>query len=173
MQRPVEVSTSIRSSFAQVREVLDVDPGAVFGDAATHRTHQDLSTRTELSVDLRAGASVHQQVLLELGRSRSTESGVSIPVSWRATGRERLFPIFTGELEASETATGSRLRLHGAYTVPLGVIGRVGNGVGGWRLAHRSVVGLLERLARRLEAEADGRRSAVAPEWDRSEIYIG
>jgi hypothetical protein len=181
MERAIEVSTSTRAGFAQVREVLSDDPGAVFRDGAMTEAHQDAPTRTVLGVDLGAGASVHQEVLLRLGVGQSTERGLVVPVAWRATGRERLFPTFTGELEASQARNGTWLRLHGTYTVPLGVIGRIGDGVGGWRLARRSLDELLARLGRQLETDVDWRRrsasgstpDAVAPAGERSEIYIG
>jgi hypothetical protein len=180
MQRSVEVSRVIRAGFAHVREVLSDDAGAVFRDRGPTRASLDLSTRTELSVDLGAGASVHQEVLVELGIIDSTESWLAIPVSWQASGRKRLFPTFFGELEACDVPTGTQLRLHGAYTVPLGALGSAGNGVGGWRLARRSLDALVTRLGWRLELEADRRRRSVsrrqdgvAPPWERSEIYLG
>ena len=175
MQRPIEVATWIGAGFAHIGEVLADDPGVVFGDGAS--THQHLPRRTVLGVDLGSGTSVHQEVLVHLGVAQTTETGLVLPVAWQATGRTRWFPTFTGELEASEADGGTRLRLHGTYTVPLGVIGRVGNGVVGWRLACRSLDALLAALGRQLEVEVDRRRRSVrdlvVPEWERSEIYIG
>ena len=120
-----------------------------------------------LGVDLGSGTSVHQEVLVHLGVAQTTETGLVVPVAWQATGRKRLFPTFTGELEASEADDGTRLRLHGTYTVPLGVIGRVGNGVVGWRLACRSLDALLAGLGRQLEVEVDRRRATRRPSRSR------
>ena len=180
MQRPIEVSSWIGAEFAHVGEVLADDPGAAFREAATAGAQQP--TRTALSVDLGAGASVHQEVLVHLGAGQTRESVLVLPVAWQATGRKRLFPTFTGELEACEAGDGTRLRLYGAYTVPLGVIGLVGNGVVGWPLARRSLDALLARLGRQLDTEVDRRRRSVtegstpdpvASMWEHSEIYIG
>jgi hypothetical protein len=175
VQRPIEVATWIGARFAHVGEILADDAGAVFGDGAM--VHQHASTRTVLGVDLGAGTSVHQEVLVHLDVARATETGLVLPVAWQATGRPRLFPTFSGELEASEADGGTRLRLHGTYTVPLGVIGRIGDGVVGWRLASRSLDAQLALIGRQLEAEVDRRRRSVpdlvVPEWKRSEIYIG
>jgi hypothetical protein len=183
MQRSIEVATPLRAAFAQAREIVLDDPGAVFSEALAVDEQHHPRLPAELSVDLGAGASVHQAVMLKLGTAQSTDTAVLVPVAWRATGRERLFPTFRGELEAFEARSGTRLRLHGIYTVPLGVIGRIGNDVLGWRLARRSLEDLLARLARRIEAEAERRlefvrlqssRNPVAPlEWERSEMYIG
>ena len=116
---------------------------------------------------------------MHLGVAHATETGLVLPVAWQATGRERLFPTFDGELEASEADDGTRLRLHGTYTVPLGVIGRFGDGVVGWRLARRSLDALLAaaRTATRGRGGSAPPLESVprpsAPKWERSEIYIG
>jgi hypothetical protein len=182
MRRRIETSTPLGVVFARAREVLLDDPGAVFSDALTVNEQHRPRLPIDLSVDLGAGASVHQQVMLHFGIAEATDTGVVVPVAWRATGRERLFPTFSGQLEAFEAHTGTQLRLSGIYTLPLGAIGRVGDGVVGRRLARHSLEELLGRLARRIEAEAARRldsarrRSAprpASPEWERSEMYIG
>lgn len=189
MERTIEVSTPLRVAFAQAGDVLFDDPGAVLSEGPTVDERDATRFRTELSVDVDvdvdagAGAGVHQDVLLQPGIARSTETVFVVAMAWHAAGRERLFPTFRGELEVSRAGTGTRLRLSGAYTVPLGAIGRVGNGVVGWRLARRSLHALLERLAWRLESEVERRRRSAgwrlppgpvaAPEWEHSEIYIG
>jgi hypothetical protein len=183
MQRPIEVATPVPVAFARARDVLLDDLGAVFGEAFTVDGQNRSRIPAELSVDLGAGASLHQDVRVQLGVAQSTVTGVIVPVAWHASGRERLFPTFKGELAAFEAHTGTLLRLDGTYSVPFGVIGRIGNGVVGWRLARRSLVALLERLAGRLEAEAERRRQAAVrrpprnpvapPDWERSEMFIG
>ena len=100
MQRPIEVSSWIGAEFAHVGEVLADDPGAGIPEVATAGAQQP--TRTAMSVDLGAGASVLQEVLVRLGAGQTRESELLFPVAWRATGRMRLFPTFTGELEPSE-----------------------------------------------------------------------
>lgn len=182
MKRTIEVSTPIRVTFTQARDVLLNDPGAVLSEPSTVGERDATRFRSELSVDVGAGASMHQEVIVELGVSHSTETRFVMPVAWHAGRRERLFPRFNGELELSESAGGVLLRLNGVYTVPLGAIGRVGDAVVGWRLAPRSLCELLERLAWRLESEVERRVDRARPsppdlvaptEWERSEIYIG
>ena len=134
-----------------------------------------------MSVDLGAAASVHQQVILKLGLARATDTGVVMPMAWRATGwRSRETARSTA---SSEAQTGARLRLSGTYTVPLGVIGRVGHELVGWRLARHSLEGLVAWFAERIEGEAtrgpDSVRGqpalipAAYPAWERSEMCIG
>jgi hypothetical protein len=186
MHRSIEATATSRVAFGRAEKVLLDDPGAVFSDAHSIEEYRQRRFHTDLSVDLGAGASVHQMVDVQLGAPQPVEGGFVLPVQWEATARELLFPAFTGELEVLAGPPGVRLRLHGAYTVPLGVIGKFGDGVIGHRLARRSLASLLARLTRRLESEVQQRSSAAGPaRWppelktvdvvdhDRSEIYVG
>ncbi|HJR24611.1 MAG TPA: hypothetical protein VJ804_04010 [Acidimicrobiales bacterium] len=182
MERSIDVSTTIRATLPKVREILLEDPGMVFGEAETEE-HRERSFSMDLAIGLGAGASVHQAVALKVGSPRAIEHGLALPVGWRASGREQLLPTFDGALEISESRPGTRVRLVGAYSVPLGAIGRVGDGVLGRRVADRSLQTLVERLASRLETEVRARVESVtwrpAPrppdlrEQEHSEIYVG
>ena len=183
MERSIEASTKIRVPYGPVFRILLDDPGAVFTETHTVKERRERHLRIELGVNLGAGASVHQEVTLQLGVPRLAKDGVVLPVAWRATGRERWLPTFHGELEASAAGADTRLRLNGAYTVPLGLVGKFGDGVLGRRLASRSLRTLVERLACRLESQAQPRPSSEG--WHRapdpaelreeahSEIYVG
>jgi len=181
MERTIEASTLIQAEFADARAALVEDAGSVIGDDSTLEERRDQRVRLGLHVDV--GAGVHQQVWLQLGESRCTEATVVLPAVWRATGRERLFPRFMGHLAVSDDGGATALSLEGTYTVPLGLMRRFGDGVGGRRLARRSLAEMVERVARRLDAEVARRvpsvpsspvlyRVAVA-EHEHSEVYIG
>jgi hypothetical protein len=185
MQRAIEAATTSRVAFAPARGVVLDDPGVVFGDARTADEGRPRHFRTELTIDLGSGASVHQEVMLQLEDPQLHEAGVVLPVRWRATGRERVLPAFDGALELTPVRRGTSLRLKGAYTIPMGVVGRFGDAVGGRRVARRSLSALVERLARRLQTEVERRRdwSGWQPEshavtmqeqaHEHPEIYIG
>jgi hypothetical protein len=183
MNRSVEATASSPVAFGRARKVLLDEPGSVFSDAHTAEETRERRFRTGLSVDIGAGASVHQMVTVHLGIPQSVSGGFVVPVEWEATGREQLLPSFTGDLEVLAAPPGVRLRLYGSYTVPLGAVGRFGDGVIGHRLARRSLNTLVERLVWRLESEVRQRAgSAVWPpgphlldllEQDRSEIHVG
>ena len=155
MERSVEASTTIGLVYGRVargparRSGCDVprDPG--------ERRQSRPAAGTELSIDLGAGASVNQQITVHLGAPRSTGNGLVMPLSWEATGRFAWLPAFDGELDVGPASGGANVRLRGTYTVPLGVLGRVGDTVAGGRIARRSLAGLVERLAARLEREAE------------------
>jgi hypothetical protein len=183
VERSIEASTTIRVPYARTREILLQHPRAVLSDSQLVDERREEQLSMDLSVDLGAGASVHQDVTVQLGNPRSGQDGLVLPLRWHATGREEWLPTFTGELVASEARQGTSLRLRGMYTVPLGVVGRFGDGVLGRRLVRTSLRALVERLAGHLESEVNARLGSVdwspAPhpvdlrEQGHSEIYIG
>jgi hypothetical protein len=182
MERWIEVSTTSRVRFTMARQVLQDDPGTVLGESPlTDETTNQF--RIDLSIDLGQGASVHQEATISLGEARSTATALLLPMSWQATGRQGVLPSFEGELEASKAEAGTQLRLAGSYTVPLGLVGRFGDGVIGRRLARQSLAALVDRLAGRLESEMARREDSVTwhqhrepvalDENEHSEIYVG
>jgi hypothetical protein len=100
-----------------------------------------------------------------------------LPLGWSATGHGHLLPTFEGALEISKRRSLTRLRLAGEYTVPLGLLGRIGDDVFGWRVARRSLNALVERMTARLEAEVQSRavdlRGVRRPRGPYPEIYVG
>ena len=161
MERSMEASATIPVAFARAQKVLLDDPGAVFSETHTVNERRERRFRMDLGVDIGTGASVHHMVILQLGVPRSVQQRLELPLAWHPTGRGRLLPSFTGQLEASESSAGTYLRLIGAYTVPLGVVGSFGDGLVGRWLAGRSLDALVEGLARRLESEVQLRLSSV------------
>src|SRR3954467_14926176 len=126
-ERAIDASTTVRVGVARVCSILLHDPSAVFGYADdAEQSRESRVFLTELSLDLGAGASVHQKVTLQQGLPQSGGVGLVLPLTWQATGHERLLPSFDGELEIAESTPGrTALRLIGIYTVPPGVVGRV------------------------------------------------
>lgn len=184
MERSIAAEAEIPVAFARSRRVLLDDPGAVFNEFRDLEAQRAGKFYVELTVALGAGASARQEVELRLGPARTTAAGVELPLQWHATGREHLFPRFAGKLTLSESRTGTRLRLTGSYTVPLGSIGRFGDGVVGHRLARGSLATFAHELGARLEAEVERRLKTKSPssglrarstadEYDHPEIHVG
>jgi hypothetical protein len=183
MQHAIEAATTTRVDFAPVREVVLHDPGVVFSDARNADERRPRDLRTELTIDLGSGASLHQEVRLQLDDPQLHETGIVVPVRWRATGRERVLPAFDGALEVAAVRRGTSLRLKGTYTIPMGIVGRFGDAVGGRQVARRSLSVLVGRLARQLETEVERRRDSLVwegesnpvtmREQEHPEIFIG
>ena len=163
MEQPIETSVRLRSSLASVRALIAHDPGVVVTTAATDDERRDRRFHTELAVDLGAGTSVKQEIVVQLGVAVATAHAVRLPVRWEPTGHQPLFPTFEGDFVVSVDRSGPRLALRGRYTIPLGWVGRLGDGVVGKRLARRVLTAHLEGVARRLDDEVASRGVASAP----------
>lgn len=98
------------------------------------------------------GVSVSHDVDVEILAVHSDVDRVDVDLAWAPTGNRATLPSFTGTLHvASGDAATTELVLEGSYRVPLGPIGRFGDGVVGNRIAQRSTTELLERMSKRIE----------------------
>lgn len=174
MKRGIEATTTLEVSFEGVSRVLTDDPGAVVLDEAVEqptRPGGEGHLRSALGVELGATA-FRQAVDVEIGRLQVTDTEAILPLRWRASGRDRLFPVFDGRLEAMPGAAGSGtvLSVVGVYTVPLGPVGRFGDGLVGRRLARQSLTAFLEDAAGRIEADIHRRTTSEA--WHPSPYQV-
>lgn len=152
----------MRAPLERAREVLIGDPGCVVADTCSADDRKARCFHTSLGVEVGAGGSLHQEVLVAVGLARSRDDTITLPMRWNPAGHEHLLPSFEGELDVSRDGPGSRVVLRGAYTVPLGLLGRFGDGVAGRRLAHRSLGAFVGKAARRLDAEVNRRHESIA-----------
>ena len=166
MERTIEAVTRLRASIHQVQVLLLFDLHRLFG--VTDEDSGEL--RSTLVVEAGAGPSIHQEVTVELGSLRSQGGTLALAVSCEPTAWQRLFPSFAGELEVSPQGPGTSVRLRGTYGVPLGPLGRFGDGIAGRRMARQSLSAFLEQVARRMDAEAD-RRTESEP-WSPSRYRV-
>lgn len=184
MKRSIEATTKVRAPLDQACAVLADDAATVLAGACSAEERRARRYLVTLAVDLGAGACLQQEVALEADRPHRAGVQDVLPIRWHATGHERLVPSFEGELVVSGDSLHTELALRGTYAVPLGPLGRFGEGLAGRRAARRSLTSYLEQLARRLDAEVDRRNESVgwrpAPyavslcEHDaRSEHFIG
>ncbi|HEY5889808.1 MAG TPA: hypothetical protein VIW94_03785 [Acidimicrobiia bacterium] len=96
---------------------------------------------------------IAKEVVLSLGHPKITNSGLAIPVTWRATGAGLLFPRLTGEIEISRGSVDkSRMRIQASYDPPFGWIGDVLDRLLLERIAQITVADWLERVAASLES---------------------
>jgi hypothetical protein len=162
VEQRIDVSADSHGAFERARNALIDDPVAVLAERCPPAEKHARRFRADLAVELTGGASVHQEVLMEAGLPTVDEGVLTLPLQWKATGREGLFPTFVGNLEASPARTGTRLRLVGTCTLPLGWLGRFGDEKLGHRAAERSLSRYLEDVATRLQVEVH-RRTTMLP----------
>lgn len=169
--RRIDALRSCPVPFEQAREVVLKRPGVLFREELPEAASDTFTLN--LGVDIAAGASIHQDVLVQLGAPVQVASSIVVPVLWRGPGRDHLVPAFKGQLALSPSGQYTTMALVGSYTVPLGVVGRFGDGVLGWRLARRTFETLADRLMARLveTARSSAQLPAPAPSPNRVDTH--
>ena len=163
MERGIQASTTVEVDYRRVRDVMAEDPGGVVSDDVTPEDRLARCFRSELGVVLGAGGAVHRAVDVEIGTVHDADEATVLPLHWQARGRERLFPVFDGRMTATPAGEGAtRLVVAGTYVVPLGPVGRFGDGLIGRRIARQSLTAFLEDAARRIDTEVNRRSSSVS-----------
>jgi hypothetical protein len=90
-------------------------------------------------------------VTLHAGRPFERGEATLVPLTWRATGSQGIFPVLTADLEVA--ALGPRithLSLRGSYDPPLGAVGQRLDRLLLHRLAEATIRSFMHRLAENL-----------------------
>jgi len=99
------------------------------------------------------GVPVSKRVVVTLGEPVKTATWTVIPLEWRATFPEQLFPKMTGRIElAPVDKKVTRLTVSGMYEPPLGKVGKGLNETVMQGVADTTVKELAEAIAKRLAA---------------------
>ena len=102
-----------------------------------------------------AGVPVRKKVTVEFGEPVKTSTWAVIPLTWKATFPEKLFPVMHGKVDVSPvTKDETRLTVSGMYEPPLGRLGDELNEAMMHNIAEGTVRELAETIARRLEKTA-------------------
>ena len=180
MERTIEGTARLEASAERAVEVLSTEPAGVLTGRPSPNKESFVA---EIAVEVGGGTSLAHEVDVVFGQLRD-EGGVGrFGLSWRAREHGGLFPLFGGDLEVHPDGTGSVLRLAGRYTLPLGVVGAVGDGLVGHRFARRALQGFVEAAAGRIEAAlahelvvsvpVSGPRPDLPPVETHSEMFLG
>jgi hypothetical protein len=112
-----------------------------------------LGSKNVSKVGLRvAGVPVRKRVAVEIGEPVKTSTWTVIPLTWKATFPEKLFPEMTGKIElAPSDKAVTRLTVSGMYQPPLGGLGRQLDEALMHNVAEATVKELAESIAARLE----------------------
>jgi hypothetical protein len=99
-----------------------------------------------------AGVPVRKRVVVTVGEPIKTTTWTVIPLSWKATFPEHLFPAMTGRIELAPVDKDvSRLTVSGMYEAPLGKLGRQLDVIVMHGTADGTVKELAESIARRID----------------------
>jgi hypothetical protein len=108
-----------------------------------------------------AGMPVRKRVVVTVGEPVKTSTWTVIPLDWRATFPEKLFPKMTGKIElAPVDRTVSRLTVSGMYEPPLGKLGRQLEETVMQGVAEATVKELAESIAKRIDAAVSAHAKA-------------
>ena len=96
---------------------------------------------------------IDKQVEVQLGTPYRIPSKTLLPMSWRATGSDRLFPQLDADLEVAALGRGrTQLSISARYRPPLGAAGRVLDRALLHRVAEATIKDFLDRVGERVRA---------------------
>jgi hypothetical protein len=102
-----------------------------------------------------AGVGLRKKVAVEIGQPVSLGDWIEIPITWKATFVEQLFPVMVGKIQLSPAvAQTTRLTVCGMYEAPLGPVGRQLDHAFMHTVADATIKDLAELLAKQFEAAA-------------------
>jgi hypothetical protein len=111
-----------------------------------------------------AGVAIRKSVRVEAGNAVKIGDYTEVPVTWRATYIEDLFPVMVGKIElAPVDPSVTRLTVCGMYEAPFGTLGKYVDDVLLHRVAEATVMELAESIAKRL-SDPGSHTAAVVPE---------
>jgi len=142
----IQHSVHIQRPIGECTEVLERGSRTWFP-----RLRPDQKSEVGLRV---AGVSLRKRVTVELGEPEKQGDWTNLPISWKATFPERLFPVLTGHLELVPVDKDeTRLTISGMYQPPLGRLGGVIDDAVMHNVAEATVRELAEEIALQLGAE--------------------
>lgn len=106
-----------------IQSPIQAVSAALMKDAATW--FPEFGGKNVAKVGLRvAGVPVRKKVTVEVGKPTKTSTWAVVPISWKATFAEKLFPVMTGKIELAPSGQDeTRLTVSGMYEPPLGKVG--------------------------------------------------
>ncbi|HSJ34762.1 MAG TPA: hypothetical protein VLB85_06865 [Acidimicrobiia bacterium] len=94
------------------------------------------------------GGLLAKEVVIAIGKPFMSRRGAVLPVRWRATGAEALFPSLDGELSIESGEDGhTSLHLRATYQPPLGAVGSLMDRLVLARLARATAAHWVDRIA--------------------------
>lgn len=99
------------------------------------------------------GRRIDKKVEIEVGAPQGTASVMALPITWRATGAQWLFPRLDGDIELAALGPArTQLSISARYQPPLGVVGHALDRALLHRVAEATLKDFLEGVAEHLVA---------------------
>jgi hypothetical protein len=96
---------------------------------------------------------IDKQVEVQFGTPHRLPSKTRLPMTWRATGTDRLFPQLEADLEVAALGPDrTQLSISAQYRPPLGAAGRVIDRALLHRVAEATIKDFLDRVGERVDA---------------------
>jgi hypothetical protein len=127
-RQELRVYDYVNHPYAKVREILLLDPRAIFERATTKASTRAHALGAELHVKF-GSIQVGVDVAIEIGEIGETRSplgqpGTRLEFEWKSTTHAGLFPTMRATLLVYPlTSTETQLELVGTYDPPMGVVG--------------------------------------------------
>ncbi|HEX9122346.1 MAG TPA: hypothetical protein VF984_03155 [Actinomycetota bacterium] len=111
--------------FEEVESRLLEDPGSWVPGIAEGAESRGERLLAEVGFPMSAERRVAKSVEIELGTVYRIPSKALLPLTWKATGSEALFPVLEADLEVAALGPErTQLSISGRYHPPLGMVGR-------------------------------------------------
>jgi hypothetical protein len=153
----------VRSAARTARQIVHVEhslhinqpakqlSASLVGGPATWFPRLNRDNRSSVGLHI-AGIPVRKKVVVEFGEPARTSSWAVVPLRWKATFPEALFPAMTGKVSLSPLGKDeTRLTVSGTYEPPLGKVGEELNEAVMRKVAKATVKELAQQIAERLE----------------------
>jgi hypothetical protein len=95
---------------------------------------------------------IDKEVEIRLGTPYRLNSKTLLPMTWSATGPERLFPQLDADIEVAAIGSRTQLSISARYRPPMGSLGRVLDRAMLHRVAEASIKDFLDRVGERITA---------------------
>jgi hypothetical protein len=141
--------------FVDVERELLSDPGAWVPGLARDAEHQGEHLLAEVGFAVDADRRLDKQVEIVFGEPYRIAGKSVLPMQWRATGAESLFPSLEADLEvAALGANRTQLSMSARYRPPGGVVGRALDRALLHRVAEATAKDFLDRVGDVLKMRA-------------------
>ena len=146
--------------FDRIEAALLADPSTWVPGMA--RAAGELGERllTEVGFAVDEDRRMDKEVEISFGQPYRSASATRLPMTWKATGAQRLFPLLEADLEVAGLGRRTQLSISARYRPPMGPLGQVLDRALLHRVAEAALKDFLDRvgatIATRARAMAEG-----------------